>query len=137
MANTVTVVDAERGTVVCERCVVAATPVTRVKGLLGRRHLPPEEGVLIRPTSAVHTSFMRFAIDVVFLDGDLTVVDVVEELRPWRAAGRRGAKSVLELAAGEAARRSLRPGDRLALVDGRQAGPVADRQPEVSVAGRS
>ena len=136
MADPVTVVDPDRGTTVCERCVVAATPATRVKGLLGRRHLPSEEGLLIRPTSAVHTSFMRFPIDVVFLDRDLTVVDVVAELRPWRAAGRRGAKSVLELAAGEAARRSVRPGDRLALVDAPSPMPSADEALGVSVAGR-
>jgi uncharacterized protein len=136
MANRVTVVDRERGTVVSEHCTVAATPATRLKGLLGRRHLPSDEGLLIRPSSAVHTSFMRFPIDVVFLDRDLTVVDVVEDLRPWRAAGRRGAKSVLELASGEAARRSVRPGDRLALVDELQPGPPAGEPREVSLAGR-
>jgi uncharacterized membrane protein (UPF0127 family) len=59
---------------------------------------------------------MRFPIDVVFLDRDLTVVGVEPELAPWRAAGRRGAKAALELAAGEAARRGLGIGDRLALL---------------------
>ena len=56
---------------------------------------------------------MRFPIDVVFLDRELTVLDVVPDLVPWRAAGKRGAKAVLELPAGEAARRGLEPGDRL------------------------
>jgi uncharacterized membrane protein (UPF0127 family) len=58
---------------------------------------------------------MRFPIDVVFLDRELTVTAVVPELRPWRTAARRGAKSVLELPAGEAARRGLGVGDRLEL----------------------
>ena len=106
----------ERGEVVCERCVVADGPLTRLRGLLGRRELPPGEGLLIRPAGAVHTSFMRFPIDVVFLDRDLTVVDVVDGLVPWRAAGRRGAHAVLELAAGERARRAIVPHDRLAFV---------------------
>jgi uncharacterized protein len=105
------------GRVVCERCLVADTPVARLKGLLGRKELAADEGVLLRPTSAVHTSFMRFPIDAVFLDGELGVVDVVEGLRPWRAAVRRRARSVLELAAGEGKRRSLAPGDRLILLD--------------------
>jgi len=106
----------EQGAVVCERCVVADRPLARLRGLLGRRELPAGEGLLLRPTGAVHTSFMRFPIDVVFLDRELTVVDVVDGLAPWRAAGRRGAHAVLELAAGERARRAIAPRDRLALV---------------------
>ncbi len=115
---------------------MADRPFGRMKGLLGRRSLDSGEGLLLRPASSVHTFFMRFAIDVVFLDRDLTVVDVVKDLRPWRAAGRRGAKSVLELASGEAARRSVRRGDRLALVDELQPGPPAGEPREVSLAGR-
>ena len=108
----------DRTAVVCERCVVADSPLTRLRGLLGRRELPAGEGLLLRPAGAVHTSFMRFPIDVVFLDRELTVVGHVDGLRPWRAAGRRGARAVLELAAGERARRAIAAGDRLALVDG-------------------
>jgi uncharacterized protein len=103
------------GDVVCERCLVADTPFTRMRGLLGKSDLPVEEGVLLRPAGSVHTFFMRFAIDAVFLDRDLRVVGVAERLRPWRAAGRRGAKAVLELAAGEVARRDLAEGDVLEL----------------------
>jgi uncharacterized membrane protein (UPF0127 family) len=57
--------------------------------------------------------FMRFAIDAVFCDRELVVVDVVRTLRPWRAAGRRGAKAVIELRLGAAA--DVRPGDHLRL----------------------
>lgn len=105
------------GTPVCERCRVADTLLTRLRGLLGRAGLPCGEGLLIRPTSAIHTCFMRFSIDAVFLDRDLVVVGVVPELRPWRAAVRRGANLVLELAAGESRRLGIRPGDRLSLVE--------------------
>lgn len=59
--------------------------------------------------------FMRFPIDAVFLDRENRVVRVVEHLAPWRVAGCRGAKAVVELPAGEAARVGLAPGDRLAL----------------------
>jgi uncharacterized protein len=102
---------------VCERCIVAETPLRRLSGLLGRAGLASGEGLLIRPTSAIHTCFMRFPIDAVFLDRDLVVVKVVSELRPWRVAARRGAKAVLELAAGESGRRGVQPGDRFLLCD--------------------
>jgi uncharacterized membrane protein (UPF0127 family) len=103
----------EDGTIVCERCLLAETALTRMRGLLGRRELPSEEGILLKPASSVHMAFMRFAIDAVFLDRDLRVVKIAADLRPWRMAAARGAKSCLEIAAGEAARRGLSVGDRL------------------------
>ena len=103
----------ENGDVVCDRCVVADSPVSRLRGLLGRSELSPGEGLLLRPASAIHTCFMRFAIDAVFLDRDWRVVGISDDIGPWRAASRRGAKAVLELPAGESARRGLELGDVL------------------------
>lgn len=99
----------------CERCLLAETALTRMKGLLGRRYLPPGEGILLKPASSVHMAFMRFAIDAVFLDAEMRVVKIAADLQPWRATGARGAKSCLEIAAGEAARRGLTVGDRLSV----------------------
>jgi uncharacterized membrane protein (UPF0127 family) len=110
-----TVLTTVDGKVVCERCGVARDPFSRMRGLLGRSSLPSGEGILLRPTSSVHTGFMRFAIDVVFLDRELQVLRIVPSLAPWRIAARRKAHAVLELPAGEAARRGLREGDRLEL----------------------
>jgi uncharacterized membrane protein (UPF0127 family) len=107
----------EDATVVCERCAVAATPFRRLKGLLGRAGLEPGEGLLIRPTSSIHMFFMRFPIDALFLDGELVVRKVVPALKPWRIAFARGAKSVVELRAGEVERRGVGAGDRLILED--------------------
>lgn len=56
---------------------------------------------------------MRFAIDVVFLDADLMILGVRERMSPWRMAAARGAREVLELAAGEAGRLGLKRGGRL------------------------
>jgi uncharacterized membrane protein (UPF0127 family) len=103
----------ENGTIVCERCLLAETALTRMRGLLGRRDLPSGEGILLKPAPSVHMAFMRFAIDAVFLDRDMRVVKIAADLKPWRAAGARGAKSCLEIAAGEAARLGLTVGDRL------------------------
>jgi uncharacterized protein len=103
----------EDGEVVVDQCVVADSPVSRLRGLLGRSELRPGEGLLLRPASAIHTCFMRFPIDAVFLDGELRVLGISDELRPWRAASRRGARAVLELPAGESARRGLEAGELL------------------------
>lgn len=107
-----TVLHADRRPV-CERCVVADTPLTRLRGLLGRSSLRSGEGLLIRPTSAIHTCFMRFPVDAVFLDRDLVVLRAVSDLRAWRIAACRGSRAVLELGAGEISRRGIRAGDRL------------------------
>jgi uncharacterized membrane protein (UPF0127 family) len=101
------------GRVVCRRCAVADSVRTRLKGLLGRSTLEPHEGLLLRPANSVHTAFMRFPIDVVFLDRDLKVLEVVEGVPPWRLKARRGACAVLELGAGEAARQGIAPADSL------------------------
>jgi len=103
------------GVVVCERCVVANNPWTRMKGLLGRGGLDDGEGLLIRPTGSIHMFFMRFPIDAVFLDRELRILKVVPDLKPWRMASGKGAKQVLEIAAGEAGRRGLEPGQQLVL----------------------
>ena len=104
------------GTVVCERCLLAETPLTRMRGLLGRSGLPVGEGLLLRPAASIHMAFMRFPIDAVFLDSTDRVVKVVAELRPWRMASCRGARAVLELPAGEASRRGLVAGMSLTQV---------------------
>jgi uncharacterized membrane protein (UPF0127 family)/Flp pilus assembly protein protease CpaA len=103
------------GRVACPVLSVADTAPRRMRGLLGRRSLDADEGLLLRPAGSVHTAFMRFPIDVVFMDAELEVLDVRAGLAPWRMAGRRGAKAVLELPAGQAARRDIVPGTRLAL----------------------
>jgi uncharacterized membrane protein (UPF0127 family) len=59
--------------------------------------------------------FMRFAIDVVFVDRNLVVKKVVDALRPWRMASCRGARAAVELPAGEAARRGITVGEQLVL----------------------
>src|SRR5207253_305834 len=89
-----------------------------------RPPLAADAGLLLCDCPSVHTAFMRFAIDVVYLDRDGVVLKCVPGLRPWRAsAGRAGRDDhgrryprpahTLELAAGSIARWGIRPGDRL------------------------
>lgn len=105
------------GTVVCERCEIPESTFGRARGLLGRNELEPGGGMLIDRAGSVHMFFMRFPIDVVFLDRDWTVVAVRHGLRPWRVAGARRAVAALELPAGAAAEAGLETGDVLVIED--------------------
>ncbi len=112
------VISETRGTVVAEEVRVADNIWSRFWGLMGRRSLAESAGLLLRPSSSVHTAFMRFPIDVVFLDRSLRVVKVVPEMKLFRVAMASGsAHSVLELNAGAAARAQVEAGDQLALID--------------------
>lgn len=104
----------EDGRIVCESVLVADTLSRRMKGLLGRKSLPPGEGILLRPAWSIHTGFMRFPIDVVFIDPEQVVIRIAHGLRPFKTASCRGAREVVELAAGECDRRGLEVGDRVA-----------------------
>jgi uncharacterized membrane protein (UPF0127 family) len=108
-----TLVDGD-GRVVCARCVVASRPLARMRGLLGRTGLEPGTGLLLTRTSSVHTFFMKFSIDVVFLDRDLRVRSIAQQVAPFRIVWRRGSRSVLELGPGESRRVALAEGSQLA-----------------------
>ena len=99
----------------CKRCLLAETPLTRLKGLLGRRGLEQGEGLLLRPAASIHTFFIRFPIDTVWVDRDLNVLKVSHDVAPWRTGACKGAKGVVEMAAGEAKRLGVSAGDKLTL----------------------
>jgi uncharacterized membrane protein (UPF0127 family) len=105
----------ERGPVVCEQGVVAASSWSRSKGLLGRSGLGEHEGLWIQPTSSIHMWFMRFPIDVVWAAEDGRVLKLVEHIKPWRMSFCRGAKVALELPVGAIARSGVQVGDHLVI----------------------
>lgn len=90
---------------------------SRFRGLMLTRALKEGEGLLIAPCYSVHTMFMRFSIDVIFLDSEDRVTKIAESLRPFRFAVGRGARRVLEISAGSAQALGLHVGDRLRFTD--------------------
>ena len=103
-----------RTALLVERLMLALGPLGRLRGLLGRPALEPGEGMLLRPCRQVHTFFMTFPIDVLFLDRDGVVVALTPDLSPWRASPLCGAAyGVLELLSGEAQRTGTEVNDRL------------------------
>jgi uncharacterized membrane protein (UPF0127 family) len=105
------------GQLVC-RCRVANSFASRFRGLMGVAQLPPGTGLLLPGTSSVHTHFMRFPIDLVFLDSERRIVSITRGVRPWRFAKAKDSDSVLELAAGECDRLGLAAGTALIEAEG-------------------
>jgi uncharacterized protein len=94
---------------------LAYTRAERRRGLLGRDGLAPSAAMMLTPCLAVHTAFMRFPIDIVFLDRDGVAVKLVNNVRPWRMTVSPRAYSVIEMPAGSLKRHAVAVGDRLYL----------------------
>jgi uncharacterized membrane protein (UPF0127 family) len=103
----------DTGRVVVPDLQVAIDSATRKKGLLGRDGLPAGSGLVIAPSNAVHTFFMRFAIDILFLSRDGRVLKLKEAVPAWRLAGAFRGYAVLELGAGQARIVGLEVGQRV------------------------
>ena len=101
------------GETVAGKAVLASSPLTRMKGLLGRKTLPRDEAIILRPASSIHTHFMRFALDVIYLDSEGEILKIVPNLVPFRFSAARRAHTVIEMVAGALSDKDLRVGDRL------------------------
>lgn len=107
------VVNATRKTTLGAEIVLAKSSGERRTGLLKQESLADGQGLWIIPCEGIHTMFMRFAIDVVFLDRKNRVRKIRPSLRPWRLSACLVAHSVLELPAGTAARTATAVGDEV------------------------
>jgi uncharacterized membrane protein (UPF0127 family) len=117
MYRLVQVENVTRGTEVARLCRVAQSIRERVLGLHLVPRLTEGEGLLLPGATTIDTTFMRYPIDLVFLDRDMRVTRVVPKLAPWRMVVRtHGGSSCLELPAGAAERSATEPGDQLQLV---------------------
>jgi hypothetical protein len=103
------------GLVLAERIEGAFDSAVRRKGLLGREGLDVGTALVIAPSNAVHTFFMRFPIDIVFVRRNGLVLKVQSAVPANRVAASLKAFAVIEIAAGGAARADVRPGDCLAV----------------------
>ena len=109
------VINASRGTDVARECKVAQGLRERVLGLHLLPQLKAGEGLLLPGATTIDTTFMRYPIDLVFLDRSRRVTRIVPELKPWRMVVRTfGGHDCLELPAGAAAASGTVAGDKLA-----------------------
>jgi uncharacterized membrane protein (UPF0127 family) len=103
------------GRLVATDLEAAFDSASRRTGLLGRTGLADGSALIIAPCSGVHTFFMKFPIDVIFVGKDGTVTRVVKQLPPWRIGVSLRAFAAVETAAGTAVRTGTCPGDQLRL----------------------
>jgi uncharacterized membrane protein (UPF0127 family) len=108
-----TLVNSRSGVVVADQLVGAFDSASRRTGLLHHDGLPPGSAMIIAPSNAVHTFFMKFPIDLAFVGRDGRVRKIREAVRPWRMAAALRAYAVIELPAGVLRRTGTVVGDRL------------------------
>ena len=117
MSRYVRVENFTRGTVVSERCRVARSIGEKMVGLLRTPEPAAGDGLLIERTQSIHMFFMRYAIDVVFVDRSGRVTRTVGGLQPWRIVWwARGARDCIELGLGSLAASGVQQGDQLSIV---------------------
>lgn len=107
------VVNVTRGTDLATSVEVADTSGTRRRGLLGRMSLSRGEGLWIIPCESVHTWFMHFPIDLIYLNRDKRIEKLRSDVVPWRLSACFSACSVLELVAGSIGASRTKQGDLL------------------------
>jgi uncharacterized membrane protein (UPF0127 family) len=112
------IVNETTGELVTANAEIADNLWSRFWGLMGRRQIADDHGLLIEPCSSIHTMFMRFTIDVVFMDRDRRILKVAT-VPPFRASLAGGTKSVLELRAGRSEELSLKVGQQLRIEQAR------------------
>ena len=117
----VTVRNQTRNTVLASAADVADTSEKRRTGLLKHDHLEPGQGLWIVPCESVHSFFMKFAIDLVYLDRQKKVRKVRHRMVPWRVSACLAAHSILELPAGAVAASGTKAGDQLEVIEGQDA----------------
>jgi uncharacterized membrane protein (UPF0127 family) len=110
----VTIKDETRDVVIGDRIELANTSLKRMVGLLGRRHLDAGAGLLIKPSSGVHTLGMSFTIDVIGVDKNMKVVELWNDLVPLRVTKVNWTmRSAIELPAGRIRECGVQLGDQL------------------------
>ena len=113
MENKIYVLKENSGGIICQKMIVANRMFDRIKGLMFSTQMPDCDGFLISPCNSIHTFFMLYNLDLLFLDKDFKVVKVIYNLSPWRATWLYfKASQVVEMSAGTL-KKGLKAGDKL------------------------
>ena len=110
--QTVQILNVTKGVVIARKAQIASSFWQRMKGLLGSRGLSAQEALILKPCSSIHTFFMRFSIDVLFLDKDMRIAKLIQKMPPNRLSPIVWASQVvIELPAGKISQTNTQIGD--------------------------
>ena len=109
------IVNERTGETIAASAWEAHWPWTRMLGLLGRSGLARDRAIIFRHASSIHTVFMRFSLDVIYLDRDGKVIQTVRSLKPFQFSAAKGAHVVIEMQAG-CLPEDVIVGDRLSMI---------------------
>jgi hypothetical protein len=110
------IINKTKNTTLSDKVIIAQTPLARLKGLLGKKEFKNGEALIIKPCNSIHTFFMRFAIDVLFVGKDNRVIKAFHRLVPFRLTPVYfNSRLVIELPVGTLETTSTKEGDTLFL----------------------
>ena len=110
--HTVQIVNVAKGAVIVQKAQIASSLGQRLKGLLGKKSLLVNEGLILKPCASIHTFFMRFPIDVLFLDKNMHIIKLIQNMPPGRFSSTVwGSKMTIELPAGKLSQTNTQVGD--------------------------
>ncbi len=107
------IISRDKGTLISSKTRIASGFWPRLKGLMFDKAMDEKEALIFHNAQAIHTSFMRFAIDIVFLDKSNRIIKIYEAVKPWKMVFCPHSALTIELPAYRAKRRSLGIGDTL------------------------
>jgi uncharacterized membrane protein (UPF0127 family) len=108
----------DKAELLIENLETAQSFLSRAKGLLGRKEMSAQQALWIKPCNNIHTFFMSFAIDCVFLDKEMKIRNIVPDVTPYKLIGPFWkSSSVIEFKSGFAAAKNLKVGDQLYVVN--------------------
>jgi hypothetical protein len=111
------IINKTKNTVLAEDVIIADTLFKRMIGLLGKKGLKQGQALILRPCNSIHTFFMQFPIDVIFVDSDNKIVKAISNMHPFRISGIYfKARSAIELPAQTIEKTSTQKGDYLVLI---------------------
>jgi uncharacterized protein len=111
------IINSTKDSILADKAVMADRAFSRARGLLGRKEFNKGEAMVLKPCNSVHTFFMRFAIDVVFVDKNNKVIGMLLCLKPFRITGICWqSKQAIELPVGTILSSNTTKGDSLSLI---------------------
>ncbi|GIW21844.1 MAG: hypothetical protein KatS3mg068_0851 [Candidatus Sericytochromatia bacterium] len=111
------IINTRNNKVIGSNIILGNTLLLRLIGLIGKKELKEDEGILLTPCNSIHMMFMKIPLDIIFLDSENKIIKVIENIKPWKISPIvLKAKSVLELPINSIKKNDLQINDKLDII---------------------